>query len=336
MSLIMLAGVAVVMAGAAWLLISALFSGNSAMKRADQIVGSAERRRKEGRMLDTLVDRKKEGRRKQIEETLRQLEETEKERKRRITLGVRLRRAGLSIDERQFYTFSAAVGLFLAFMTYMLLVDVEPPMLRNLLAAGAGIVGFLGLPRWYISMLATKRQQKFLNDLPDAIDIMVRGLRSGLPVTDAMKVIATELPPPIGPEFIEVVEGQKIGITLEQGLERMHARMPLPEVNFLAIVVAIQRQTGGNLSETLANLSRVLRDRKKMKQKVRAVSQEAKASAAIIGSLPFVIMGVISFLSPGYFNPLWTTKTGNIMVTASAIWMLIGVLVMRKIINFKF
>ena len=331
MSMIVLAGLAVVMAGAAWLLMSAIFSGSSAVKRADQIVGGAERKRK----LDTLVDKKKEGRRKQIEETLRQLEEDEKERKRRITLAVRLRRAGLSIDERQFYTFSAAVGMFLAFITYMLLADLDPT-LRKLLAAGAGVVGFLGLPRWYISMLANKRQQKFLNDLPDAIDIMVRGLRSGLPVTDAMKVIATELPPPIGPEFIEVVEGQKIGISLEQGLERMYTRMPLPEVNFLAIVVAIQRQTGGNLSETLANLSRVLRDRKKMKQKVRAVSQEAKASAAIIGSLPFVIMGVISFLSPGYFNPLWTTKTGNIMVTASAIWMLIGVLVMRKIINFKF
>ena len=127
----------------------------------------------------------------------------------------------------------------------------------------------------------------FLNDFADAIDVMVRGLKSGLPVTDAMKVIATETAPPVGPEFIEVVEGQRIGITIDQGIERMFERMPLAEVNFLAIVMAIQSKTGGNLSEALSNLSKVLRDRKKMKAKITAVSQEAKSSAAIIGSLPF-------------------------------------------------
>src|SRR4029453_11464867 len=152
-------------------------------------------------------------------------------------------------------------------------------------------VGAFGLPRWVLGYLRRRRQQTFLNDFADAVDVMVRGLKAGLPVTDAMKVIAAETSPPVGPEFLEVVEGQRIGITIDQGIERMFDRMPLAEVNFLGIVMNIQAKTGGNLAEALTNLSKVLRDRKKMKAKIKAVSQEAKASAAIIGSLPILIMG---------------------------------------------
>jgi tight adherence protein B len=165
---------------------------------------------------------------------------------------------------------------------------------------------------------------------------MVRGLKAGLPVTDAMKVIAAETGPPVGPEFSEVVEGQRIGIPIDQGIERMFDRMPLAEVNFLGIVMNIQSKTGGNLAEALNNLSKVLRDRKKMKAKIKAVSQEAKASAAIIGSLPIVIMGAMTVLNPEYLNPLFETKSGNIMIAASLLWMGTGVLVMRKMINFDF
>jgi tight adherence protein B len=150
-----------------------------------------------------------------------------------------------------------------------------------------------------------------------------------------MKVISQETGPPVGPEFTEVVEGQRVGIPIDQGFERMYERMPLAEVNFLAIVMAIQTKTGGNLSEALGNLSKVLRERKKMKNKIRAVSQEAKSSAAIIGSLPFFIMGILSLLNPDYLTPLFTTKMGNIMLFGCALWMSIGVLVMRKMINFK-
>ena len=146
----------------------------------------------------------------------------------------------------------------------------------------------------------------------------------------------TETPPPVGPEFLEVVEGQRIGITIDQGIERMFERMPLAEVNFLGIVMNIQSKTGGNLAEALNNLSKVLRDRKKMKAKIRAVSQEAKASAAIIGSLPLLIMGAMTVLNPEYLNPMWDTKIGNIMMVGSALWMRTGVLVMRKMINFDF
>jgi len=151
-----------------------------------------------------------------------------------------------------------------------------------------------------------------------------------------MKVISTETPAPVGPEFLEIVEGQRVGISIEQGIERMYDRMPLPEVNFLSIVMNIQSKTGGNLSEALNNLSKVLRDRKKMKAKITAMSQEAKASAAIIGSLPFVIMGALTVLNPAYLNPLWDTTLGNIMVIGSGVWMVLGILVMRKMINFDF
>jgi tight adherence protein B len=204
------------------------------------------------------------------------------------------------------------------------------------IAAIGGIAGMLGLPRWVLNFLRKRRQQVFLNDFADAIDVMVRGLKSGLPVTDAMKVIASETPAPVGPEFSEVVEGQRVGISIDQGIERMFERMPLAEVNFLSIVMTIQSKTGGNLSEALNNLSKVLRDRKRMKAKIKAMSQEAKASAAIIGSLPFFIMGALTVLNPEYLNPLWNTTIGNILVVGSGLWMLTGVLIMRKMINFDF
>ena len=178
--------------------------------------------------------------------------------------------------------------------------------------------------------------QKFLHDFADAIDVMVRGIKAGLPVSDALKVIANETPAPVGPEFSEVVEGQRLGVTIDQGLERMYERMPLAEVSFLAIVMAIQAKTGGNLAEALGNLSRVLRDRKKMKQKITSVSQEAKASAAIIGSLPFCIGGAMMVLNPTYLDPLFDTRIGNVLLIASGLWMSLGVLVMRKMINFDF
>jgi Type II secretion system (T2SS), protein F len=146
---------------------------------------------------------------------------------------------------------------------------------------------------------------------------------------------ASERLPPVGPEFLEVVEGQRVGITIDQGIERMYDRMPMSEVNFLGIVMSIQAKTGGNLSEALNNLSKVLRDRKKLKAKIRAVSQEAKSSAAIIGSLPFVIMGALTILNPTYLLPMFTTDIGNVMLVGCGLWMLTGILVMRQMINFE-
>jgi tight adherence protein B len=270
----------------------------------------------------------KDTRRKQIQESLSQVADREKQRKRRVTLAMSLRQAGLDITVRNFWMFSAGFGLFAG----ILAKGFGAPLY---LAGALAFVGALGLPRWVVSFLKKRRQNIFMNDFADAIDVMVRGLKSGLPVSEAMKIIATESGPPVGPEFLEVVEGQRVGITIDQGIERMVERIPLPEVNFLAIVMTIQSKTGGNLSEALGNLSRVLRDRKRMKQKVRAVSQEAKSSAAIIGSLPFIIMGALTMLNPNYLKPLIDTHTGNIIIVCSITWMSIGVLVMRKMINFQ-
>lgn len=265
---------------------------------------------------------------KRIQETLKEFEEAEKKRRKRLTLKQLINQAGLELDVKVFIIASIIVGVVLFLLT---LVIAGVPIY---VAAVAGVVGALGLPRWFINYLAKRRREKFLHDFADAIDVMVRGIKAGLPVTDALKVIARETPAPVGPEFSEVVEGQRVGITIDQGLARMFERMPLQEVNFLSIVMAIQAKTGGNLAEALGNLSKVLRDRKKMKQKIQSVSQEAKASAMIIGALPFVIAGGMMVLNPTYLMPLFETKLGNIMLIGSGIWMGMGALVMRKMISF--
>jgi tight adherence protein B len=205
-----------------------------------------------------------------------------------------------------------------------------------MVALGCAFVAAVGAPRWYLIFLSNRRQKKFLEEFANAIDVVVRGIKAGLPVNDCLKVIAKESPEPVGPEFAEIVEGQKIGITLAQGLERMYERIPLAEVNFLSIVISIQQQTGGNLAEALSNLSTVLRERKKMQGKIRAMSQEAKSSAAIIGALPILVMVLIYMTTPDYIALLWTERLGQIMLLCSAFWMTMGVLVMRKMINFDF
>ena len=326
-----IAMVAIAVGGVAIALLFPLLSGGNIQARMKAIaenkkIGTAQVPRQS--MLNRLVDGQKDGRRKQIQETLKQIEEREKQRKKKLTLRMMLMQSGLDISVNVFWMFSLLSGLLFA----------VPPLVFGIpwyVSVLGGIVGFLGFPRWVINFLRRRRQNVFITDFADAIDVMVRGLKAGLPVSDAMKVIAAESGPPVGPEFLEVVEGQRVGITIDQGIERMFERMPLSEVNFLGIVMSIQAKTGGNLSEALGNLSKVLRDRKKMKAKIRAVSQEAKSSAAIIGSLPFIIMGALTILNPEYLNPLFDTSAGNIMLAGCGMWMFTGVLVMRKMINFE-
>ena len=268
-------------------------------------------------------------RRKQLQDSLKQLESDARSRKRKKTIRVMLFQAGLETSVRTFWLISLAFGAIVAGAVWIIGV-------AWFVALGAGLAGGFGLPRWFLGYMRKRREQAFLNEFADAIDVMTRGLKAGLPVTDAMKVIASESPAPVGPEFLEVVEGQRVGITIDQGIERMYERMPLSEVNFLAIVMAIQSKAGGNLAEALGNLSKVLRDRKRMKAKIRAVSQEAKSSAMIIGALPFCITAALAVLNPEYLTPLWTTRMGNILLVGSGMWMLTGCLVMRKMINFDF
>lgn len=275
-----------------------------------------------------LFDDAKENKRKAVQESLKQIEEREKQRKKRLTLRMQIMQSGLDMQVKAFWL----ISLGLAIVVLVALVIAGVPWYVSMIG---GAVGGLGLPRWILGFLRRRRQNVFLNDFADAIDVMVRGLKAGLPVSDAMKIIAAESGPPVGPEFAEVVEGQRVGITIDQGIERMYERLPLPEVNFLAIVMAIQAKTGGNLSEALGNLSKVLRDRKKMKAKIKAISQEAKSSAAIIGALPFVIMGMLTVLNPTYLEPLFYTNMGNMLLVGCGTWMGIGVLIIKKMINFQ-
>lgn len=267
-------------------------------------------------------------RKKQVQDTIKEIEAKQKA-KRKLTLRTKLIRAGLDIRPRTYYLLSALAG----FLGGFIVLVTGSSLIVSLIVA---FVCIFGLPRWVLSRLTRTRQNKFLVEFANAIDIIVRGIKSGLPLPDCLQIIAAECPEPVKSEFVDLVEQQKVGVPLARAFERMHERMPLQEVSFFAIVVAIQSQTGGNLAEALSNLSGVLRDRYRLQAKVRAFSAEAKASAMIIGALPPLVMGVVYFMTPKYMSALFTERLGNLMLIGSAIWMLIGVLVMRKMINFDY
>jgi tight adherence protein B len=199
-----------------------------------------------------------------------------------------------------------------------------------------GFVGAFGLPRYVVGYMTKKRQKKFLNNFANAIDVIIRGVKTGLPLNECLNIIARETEDPIGGEFRDVVEQQRVGVPLTDCFERMMSRMPLPEVRFFSIVIAIQSQAGGNLSEALGNLSSVLRDRIKMQQRIKALSSEAKASAMVLGSLPFVVMLLVYLTTPDYIATLWTTQTGQFVLLVAAFWMSCGIVMMKKMINFKY
>jgi tight adherence protein B len=216
-------------------------------------------------------------------------------------------------------------------------VAVTRDIFSSLVAAlGLGFAAGFGLPRWMLTFLKKRREKNFLKALPDAVDVIVRGIKAGLPLFDSIKVVAADAPEPLRSEFYAIIETQAIGMPLGEACARMYERMPVPEANFFGIVVAIQQKSGGNLSEALGNLSKVLRDRKKMAEKIQAMSMEAKASAAIIGSLPPIVMLLVYLSTPDYISLLWTHPTGRLMLAASAVWMSCGIFVMKKMINFDF
>ena len=272
----------------------------------------------------------RDNRRKQVQDTLQQIEKEAKSKKKRLTIRALLTQAGLPYSPQAFWIFSVIFGVGVALA--VMFAAGQPPVL----AALAGFACAMGVPRWVVMFIRKRRQDKFLQEFANAIDVMVRGVKAGLPVNDTLQIIANEAADPVAPEFAEVVEAQRVGITIDQGIERMYERVPLQEVNFLGIVLAIQAKTGGNLSEALGNLSNVLRDRKKMKGKIRSLSQEAKSSAAIIGALPFLITLALYILRPDYISLLFTDELGKMMLTGCAVWMTLGILIMRKMINFDF
>ena len=203
-----------------------------------------------------------------------------------------------------------------------------------LIALPGFFVGGMGLPNWILGRLKKRRLQKFIDAFPDAVDIIIRGVRAGLPLGDCLRVIASEAPEPVRSEFRMIVESSAMGMQLGEAVEKLYERVPVNEANFFGILISIQSKAGGNLSEALSNLSRVLRERKKMAQKVNAMSQEAKVSAGIIGALPFFVTGALYLTSPAYVSLLWTNPTGRMIMLGCLVWMFFGVMTMKKMINF--
>jgi tight adherence protein B len=275
------------------------------------------------------ADREAQGqaRRGQVAQSLKDIENREKARH-KVTIKGRIEQAGLSWSHRQYWLLGVVTGIVLAIL---LLVASG-----NWVVVLVGfLVGLFGLPRWYLSYLGKKRMLRFTNEFPNALDVIVRGIKSGLPLNDCLRIIAAEAQEPVKGEFRLIVEAQTLGMPLTEAAGKLFERMPCAEANFFGIVLAIQQKTGGNLAETLANLSRVIRERRKMRDKIKAVSMEAKASAAIIGSLPPAVAGLVYLTSPGYMDALWTTDAGRAALVVCAVWMGMGVLVMRKMINFE-
>lgn len=309
--------------GLGWAFVGGGDSTDAALKRA-QAFGNPKQNAAAARKAAANTP---EARRKQI---MKQLQEADRlERKARVTLPAKLKQAGLTMKVHTFWLISVVLGVSAALLA--ILFGLPP-----LIGLGLGFVLGFGLPRWVIGFLGKRRRKKFSSHFADAADVIVRGIKSGLPVHDCFKIIARESPAPLGPEFQRLVEGMGVGLTLPQALDKMYERMPTPELKFFSIVIAIQQKTGGNLAEALSNLTTVLRARRMMGEKIKALSSEATASAGIIGSLPPAVMILVSITTPAYMAKLFTDPRGQFMLLVAVVMMSFGVFVMKKMIAFKF
>jgi len=307
--------------GLAWVFLYPALSGERKAEHRRAAVAKSEPAARQ-------ADKTQRSRREQVEGSLKDLE-ARRQKEKKIPLSSRLTQAGLTLTVKKFMMISgvlAAVSFAIAMLAG-----------GGLLAAvGLAFAAGFGLPRWSLSYLKTRREKAFLKALPDAVDVIVRGIKAGLPLFESIKVVAADAPEPLKGEFLAIIETQAIGMPLGDACARLFERMPVPEANFFGIVIAIQQKSGGNLSEALGNLSKVLRDRKKMAEKIQAMSMEAKASAGIIGSLPPIVMLLVYLSTPEYISLLWTHPTGQLMLVGCVVWMSIGIFVMKKMINFDF
>lgn len=310
-----------------------LFNRMATEKAVDRRLDTVKRADTDRAVIKASRDRQVEvaKRRRSLQDSLKDLDNKQKTLNHNVKkppLRIQLKQAGLTISVERFYLYSVLCGLALTAAAFV----AGAPLL---ILPGVLVAGGLGLPRWFVSFARARRVKAFLNEFPNALDVIVRAVKSGLPLNDGIRLIATDATEPVKSEFRRIVESQQIGMSIPDAAMRMPESMPCPEAGFFGIVIQIQSQAGGNLSEALGNLSRVLRDRKKMKAKVQALSMEAKASAAIIGALPFIVAILVYLSSPSYIMPLFTTTTGNIILGVSGLWMSIGIFVMRQMINFE-
>lgn len=266
-------------------------------------------------------------RRKEIQEQLRKQEEQARKNS-KASLEVKLIQARMNVTPLRLRLICAVIGGVFCFLLW---ANGAPALVVPILMP----VFVLILPGKVANFRLKRLQKKFIALFPDAIDVLVRGVRTGLPVGEGMRLVSRELPEPVATEFKLLTDATAVGVTLEDALQRMFNRMPLPEVNFFNIVLTIQKQTGGNLSEALGNLSTTLRDRKKLRLKIKALSSEAKASAMIIGSLPFALGCVLYAIAPDYVGLLFTTSLGNMLLAGGLFWMSIGIFVMYTMIDIE-
>lgn len=326
LAIIALAGIAAA-AVSYGVLFSRIENDKKAQGRFDRVKSAETDRVKIKASRDRLAEMTK--RRKSVQDSLKELgkKQAEVNKKKAATIKAKISQAGLRFTETQFYIGSAVLGLVAFAFTFLAGMPI-------VVALGIAFVAGAGVPRFFVNFALKRRMKKFLEELPNALDVMVRSIKSGLPLNDALRLIANEAKEPVRSEFRRVVESQQMGLSVPDAVGRMHMTVPLSEVNFFAIVIQIQAQAGGNLSEALGNLSRVIRDRKKMKAKINALSMEAKASAAIIGALPFIVSFLVYITSPEYMMILFIDPRGHLIMGISAVWMSIGIFVMRNMINF--
>ena len=309
-----------------WVVLGSLTKGKDAQKERFQKIRNSGP--KDGAAADLLITKT---RRRDVEAVVKKLENDQKnadKAAKKLTLDTIIEQAGMAISIKQFYIGSAGAGVVLFVLGYFL--EFGFPV-----AAGFGFVGALGLPRFLINKKRTKRLEKFRAELPTAMDIIVRGIKAGLPLNDCLHLVATECAEPLKSEFQKIIDRQAAGVPLSQAIPELYRRIPISEVNFFAIVIAIQQQAGGNLSEALGNLSGVLRARKAMKGKIASMTQEVKVSTYIIGAMPLVIVALTYVSSPDYIMVLFTTDTGHLILGVAGTWMGIGLFVMKKMTKFE-
>jgi len=324
MNTILLIVLAMVTVGAAgFALVPDAFGGGRADKRRKALQGNVRVNR-----LEVDAARNRDERRKSVQQALKS--QTDQLRaKKRVTLPQLLFQAGMTIKPAAFIRNSIIVGVVL---TLVLILVQVPIFLAPVFGLAAGYLA----PRWWVGRKRAKFQAMFLDELPNAVEAIVRGVKTGLPLNDSIRVVAKDAKEPVKSEFGRVLDQQSFGMSMTEAVTVLLDRVPLPEVNFFVVVITVQQQAGGNLSEALGNLAKVLRNRKKMKQKIKAMSSEAKASAGIIGSLPFVVGTLVSLTSPTYLAPLFFTTIGQIWLGIGVLMLSAGVFIMSKMVKFDY
>jgi tight adherence protein B len=304
-------------------IVYAVISGPSATKAAERRLLAVRFRHS-----DSTADRVEAQMRKALAARKPKLHQIAGSESRIAALSLRLHRTGKDWTLAQYLYSSLGLALGITVLIYLSSGAL-------LLALGVGIVVGAGLPHMVVGFFINKRGNAFTAKFPDAIELLVRGLRSGLPIGETLGVVAQEVPGPVGEEFKLVTDRIKIGRTMEDALQETADRLNTPEFSFFCITLAIQRETGGNLAETLNNLADVLRKRAQMKLKIRAMSSESKASAYIVGALPFMVFGMIMWLNPKYMGTFFTDERLIVTGLGGLVWMGIGAFIMAKMVSFE-